>query len=192
MKRDEGAKSVIVLVEQLLSLQLILRHKHAREGFSELMTNRVAAGYVFGFQDACFQIFGLLNSTDRAAGSALLETSYKHIFGDQAGFTLFQSSLRWQADRDFEIGRQSGGEDFAKFKFKGIPPLGLQRIISLDFNAAMVERTLDNPERTTAAPLSHGRDNTTRAGRRGICMLCCTIKSGTYFPSQQFRLPPIS
>ncbi len=74
----------------------------------------------------------------------LLEASYKHIFGDQAGFVLFGSSLRWQTDREFQIGRQSGGEDFTEFKSKGTPPLGLQRIIGLGFNAAMVERTLDN------------------------------------------------
>jgi hypothetical protein len=47
-----------------------------------------------------------------------------------------------QGDHDFMIGRQSGGEDFAEFKKNGTPPLGLQRIVSLGFDASMVERTL--------------------------------------------------
>jgi hypothetical protein len=190
MKRDEGAKSAIALVEKLLSLQLILGHEHARDAFPKLMTNKVAAGYVFGFHDSCFQIFGLVNPSDRAAGSALLEAGYKHIFGDQAGFTLLDSSLRWQTDREFQIGRQSGGEDFAGFKWKGTPPLGLQGIINLGFSAAMVERTLKkNLESATSASSS---DNTTRIGRRGICMLCGTIKSGSYVPCEDCGFQPTS
>lgn len=142
--RDEDAKPVVEIIEQLLSLQLAFDQKHPRDAFPTLMTNRLAAGYVFGFHDACFHIYGFSSPNDRAAGMGLLEASYKHIFGDQAGFVLFGSSLRWQTDREFQIGRQSGGEDFTEFKSKGTPPLGLQRIIGLGFNAAMVERTLDN------------------------------------------------
>ena len=154
---NEGAQSVIAIVEQLLSIQLVLEHQHFRKAFSTLMMNRVAAGYVFGFHDSCFQIFGLANSNSHAADAALFETSYKHIFGDQAGFALFQASLGWQTDREFQIGRQSGGEDFADFKRNGTPPLGLQRIITLGFNAEMVERTLDNPQRATAQPSGSNR-----------------------------------
>jgi hypothetical protein len=143
--RDEEAKPVIELIEQLLSLQLVCEHKRAHDAFPTLMTNRLAAGYVFGFHDACFQIYGFINPNDRAAGLGLLEASYKYIFGDQAGFVLLDSSLRWQTDREFQIGRQSCFEDFTEFKSKGTPPLGLQRIIGLGLNAAVVERSLDNP-----------------------------------------------
>ena len=79
-------QSVIDLLEQLLSVQLILEHKHPREAFSTLMTNKVAAGYVFGFHDACFHIYGLIDPNNRAAGAEVLRTSYKRIFGDQTGF----------------------------------------------------------------------------------------------------------
>jgi hypothetical protein len=130
MNRDEGAKSAIALVEQLLSFQLALHTEYPRKAVSELMTNRVAAGYVFGFHVSCFQIRGLIDPNDRAAGSALLEASYKHILGGEAGFVLFEASLRWQTDREFQIGTQSGGEDFKEFKGNGTPPLGLQRIMS--------------------------------------------------------------
>src|SRR5947209_1234722 len=106
-KDGETEESVVVLVEQLLSLQLILKHTQVREAFPELMTNKLAAGYVFGFHDSCFQIFGLASPDDREPGAALLETSYMHAFGSQAGFTLLRSSLHWQKDRDFQIGRQS-------------------------------------------------------------------------------------
>jgi hypothetical protein len=69
----------------------------------------------------------------------------------------------------------------------------LDRRDALGFNAAaMVERTLDNPERATAPPPSRGRDNATRTGRRGICMLCGTIKSGSYVPCEECGFQPIS
>jgi hypothetical protein len=55
-----------------------------------------------------------------------------------------------------------------------------------------LEGTLDNPERATAAPSSHARDNTTRIGRRGICMLCGTIKSGSYVACQECGFQPTS
>ncbi len=137
-------QSVIDLIERLLSLQLVLSHKHPREAFSTLMTNKLAAGYVFGLHDACFQIYGLIDPNDRAAGLWMLIASYKRIFGDQAGFVLVDSSLRWQTDHEFAVGWQSGAEDFADFKMDGNPTLGLQRIISLGFNVSMVERTLNN------------------------------------------------
>jgi hypothetical protein len=55
-----------------------------------------------------------------------------------------------------------------------------------------LEGTLDHPERATAAPPSHARDNTTRIGRRGICMLCGTIKSGSYVACEECGFQPIS
>jgi hypothetical protein len=104
------------------------------------MTNKVTAGYIFGFHDACLQIYGLIDREDRGMG--LIGKSYVNMFGEQAGSALFRSSLMSQADHDFMIGRQSGGEDFAEFKKNGTLPLGLQRIVSLGFDASMVERTL--------------------------------------------------
>ncbi len=138
-------KFVIDLIEQLLSVQLVLRFENPRQAFSTLMTNRLPAGYVFGFHDACFQLYGLIDPNNRAAGLDLLAASYKRIFGEQAGFALLNFSLGWQTDHEFAVGRQSGAEDFVDFKKDGTPTLGLQRIVSAGFDAAMVERTLNNP-----------------------------------------------
>jgi hypothetical protein len=38
----------------------------------------------------------------------LAKESYKQIFGEQAGFALVQSSLGWQADCEFAVGRAVG------------------------------------------------------------------------------------
>ena len=134
---------LIAIVEKLLSLQLI--STHLRNTFPKLMTNKVAAGYVFGFYDACFRMHGLVNPVN-SKDPLLLETSYKYIFGDQAGVVLLNSSIDWQMDREFQIGRQSGGEEYVGLKQKRTPPWGLARILGLGFNAEMVERTLDHPE----------------------------------------------
>jgi hypothetical protein len=55
-----------------------------------------------------------------------------------------------------------------------------------------LEGTLDNPEAATAAPPSHAPDNATRIGRRGICILCGTIKSGSYVPCEECGFLPHS
>jgi hypothetical protein len=146
-KENKGAISITERIATLLWLQMILEYKDFkdfRKIFSTLMTNKVAAGYFFGFHCAGAQIFG---PTDRAAQLALIETGYKHIFGNEVAHILFEASLGWQRDREFAIGRQSGGEDFTRFHSEGTPPLGLGSIISLKFDAAMVEAGLDNPER---------------------------------------------
>jgi hypothetical protein len=134
------AQSVIEIIEQLLSAQLMFEHKSIREFFPTLMTNRLAAGYVFGFHDACFQGYRLINATDREAG--LFRTSYERIFGEQAAFVLINSSLAWQTDHAFAVGRQRAGEDFEDFSTDGTPTLGLQHIVSLGFDVTMIERTL--------------------------------------------------
>jgi hypothetical protein len=107
------------------------------------MTNKLAAGYVFGFHDSCFQAFGRLDPNDPKANLSLVQTSYQTIFGDQAGFALFRMSIASQEDSDFQIGRQSGGEEYMEFVQEKTPPLGLQRILLLDFDAAAVWRTLN-------------------------------------------------
>ena len=51
-------------------------------------------------------------------------------------------SVDWQSDPDFQIGRLSGDAEYAEFTDKGTPPLGLQRILLLGFDAAAVVRGL--------------------------------------------------
>jgi hypothetical protein len=141
MTPDEA--KAIAIIEQLLTLQIVLRIKQLRELFSELMTNRLAAGYVFGFHDSALQIFGLIDRSNPAAGFDLIKASYQSIFGDQAGFVLFNMSVDSQGERDFDIGRISGGDDFFEFRHHNVPPLGLSRIVCLGFDAAAVWRGLE-------------------------------------------------
>jgi hypothetical protein len=55
-----------------------------------------------------------------------------------------------------------------------------------------LEGTPDNPEAATAAPPSHAPDDTTRIGRRGICMLCGTLKSGSFDICEECGFQPLS
>lgn len=141
-QRSESAEPLIEIMEKLLSLQLSWDGKSPREAFSTLATKKLAAGYVFGFQNAAFQIFKVIKPDDDAGGIALLMKSYKQIFGEPTGLMLLKFSLDWQREREFVTGRLSGAEEIAEFKSIGTPPLGLQRIITLGFDASMVERTL--------------------------------------------------
>lgn len=138
---QDTVDSVISIIERLLEVQVTARYKHPNDAFSTLMVNKLAAGYVFGFHDSAFKIFGLIkrqvNQTEE--DSAYILRSYQHIFGPQAGYALFDSSLRSQHDPDFQVGRQLGGEDHALFTHQSIPPTGLGNILFSDFDAAAVQ-----------------------------------------------------
>jgi len=86
------------------------------------MTNKLAAGYVFGFQYSCFQTFGLIHPKEREASSSLIRRSYQSIFGDEAGWALYEMSIDARTDSEFEIGGQSGGEEFIEGTRKKEPP----------------------------------------------------------------------
>jgi hypothetical protein len=147
MTPDEA--KAVGTIEQLLTLQLVLRVKRLRDAFFELMTNRLAAGYVFGFTDFALQIFGLIDRNDPAAGFDIIKASYQSMFGEQAGFVLFNMSLHSQGESDFDVGRISGGEDFFEFRHHKTPPLGLNRIVCLGIDAAAVRRGLKGRKEDT-------------------------------------------
>lgn len=130
-----------VLIEALLKAQLFA-YEQPRDAIRDLTANKLAAGYLFGFHDMCFQIFGLLDRNDPDKGVGLIKASYHSLFGEQPGVDLLKKSIQWQNDDDFQIGRRSGGEEYADFTYRGTPPLGLQRILTLKFDAAAVGRTL--------------------------------------------------
>jgi hypothetical protein len=136
-------KEIVSLINDLLTVQLTPRYQRPRDAFSTLMTNKLAAGYVFGFQDCCFQTFGRIDRNDYKGGLSVMQEGYQYIFGDQAGYALFRMSIACQKDSDFQIGRQSGGEEYMEFIKQKTPPLGLGRILELGFDAAAVWRTLD-------------------------------------------------
>jgi hypothetical protein len=132
-------------------------YKHPREASSVLMTNKLAAGYLFGFHDSCFQTFGRLDRNDPETVS-VIQNSYQTIFGAWAGRALFEMSIASQKDSEFQIGRQSGGEEYMEFIQHKSPPLGLGRILILGFDAAAVWRTLDRDRTQSREANNQGRD----------------------------------
>lgn len=121
----------IMIVEGLISAQLASGFSTPRESFGTLMTNKAALGYVFGFHDALLQHTGLYDSIDSDKSKKLIEKSYKNIFGEQSGYTLFSSSLNNQENTDFSDGRLVGGNDLFEFTKDKVPPVGLLRILFL-------------------------------------------------------------
>ena len=140
---QEAEKQISSLIEQLLTAQLMLKYEHPRDASSILMKNKVAAGYVFGFHDSFFQTFGRLDPNNPKADLSVIHNSYKTIFGAWAGTALFEMSIASQKDSEFQIGRESGGEEYFDFIKQKVPPLGLQRILILGFDVAAVWRTLN-------------------------------------------------
>jgi len=67
------------LIAGLLTAQLALKYKHPRDAFPVLMIDKLAAGYVFGFHDAGFQISGHLDRNDPDKGFAQSQLS-KHLW----------------------------------------------------------------------------------------------------------------
>jgi len=128
---DERQSAFLSTTSNLLSLQLLPEYSDARQAFPALMTNKRAAGYVFGFHDASLQKLRLRDPNRKEHASALVEESYKHMVGQQAGHALFSASLNWQSDADFMAGRMIGGEDLLNYLDKNVPPLGLNRILIL-------------------------------------------------------------
>ena len=60
----DQAETPETLIEALLTAQLALEYERARDAFPVLMTNKLAAGYVFGFHDSCLLTFGRLDPND--------------------------------------------------------------------------------------------------------------------------------
>jgi hypothetical protein len=140
---EEAERSIIWHIDKLLATQLMFICERPRDASSLLMKNKLAAGYVFGFHDSCLQTFG---RNDPRGNLSLMRTSYQSIFGDQSGLALFEMSIASQKESEFQIGREGGGEDYVGFIRQKTPPLGLQSILLLSFDAAAMSRTL-NPSR---------------------------------------------
>ena len=122
-------------VAQLLSVQLLPKYQNPKKAFGELMTNKRAAGYVFGFHDALLQKLGLYEPAHKEHAATLIGNSYKRIFGEQAGFALYSMSVVSQDDPVFFEGRMNGGNELAEYIDKKVQPLGLGRILILGMKA---------------------------------------------------------
>lgn len=131
MKPKQDAQSQFLsAAENLLSIQLVPHYEKASKAFPAIMTNKVASGYVFGFHDALLQRLGLYTPGNKQSAQELIEKSYKNIFGEQAGYTLFSMSVNSQENEQFQKGRMNGGNEVVAYLEDKTPPLGLGRIIS--------------------------------------------------------------
>jgi hypothetical protein len=117
------------------------------------MTNKKASGYLFGFHDALIQKLGIIDSSN----PSIIEQSYKKIFGDSAGYTLYSASINSLDVEVFHKGRMDGGNEIVDYLDKNIPPLGLGRILILysenqelegveEFSKAMLRLNPDSNE----------------------------------------------
>lgn len=115
----------------LISLQLIPKYSSPKEAISIFMTNKIASGYLLGFHDSLLQRLGLYNPGNKEYSTKLMEKSYKKLFGDQDGCTIFSLSLNLQGDTVFSNSRMNGGNDIVRYIEEKNPPFGLNRIIIL-------------------------------------------------------------
>ncbi len=114
-------------VTGLIQTQLMTEYAKPADAFGELMTNKQAAGYVFGLSDAMLQACGLRGDPDSVKD--LMDECYKEVFGDFSGHALLSMSLHNQEDPDFHAGRMEGGSEMEEFINRKAPPLGLTRIL---------------------------------------------------------------
>jgi hypothetical protein len=131
----QDAGFFISTVGALIAAQLLPKYSKAGDAFSALMTNQRAAGYVFGFHDALLHRLGLRDPMNRGPAASLIESSYRRLFGEQAGFVLFDKSVASQDDQLFHEGRMAGGNDLGEYLDAKVPPLGLGRMLILGMEA---------------------------------------------------------
>jgi hypothetical protein len=108
---EEVEREIISLVDGLLTVQLMGEYKRLRDAFPALMTNKLAAGYVFGFQDCCLKTLGFVDSKEPEAGSSLIRSNYQSIFGDEAGWALYKMSIDAQMDSEQARKRSSANTE---------------------------------------------------------------------------------
>jgi len=125
----------LAIASGLITAQLMPKYSSPKEAFGSLMTNKIASGYLFGFHDSLLQTVGLYDASNKASSLKIMERSYKNMFGEQAGYALFSSSLHSQDDRNFAEGRMNGGNEIIQYLKEKVPPLGLGRILILGTSA---------------------------------------------------------
>lgn len=130
-KKHSDRDSALNIASGLLAVQLAPKFQRPQDAFSTLMTNKVAAGYVFGFHDSMLQRLGLVDPAHPENGATLMKASYQNIFGESAGFALLSMSMNLQSEPSFIKGRMNGGEEFVSFAENKTPPMGLGRMLIL-------------------------------------------------------------
>ena len=130
-KNDDRKKLFLTTAYNLLAVQLSPKYANPKDAFSELMTNKRASGYLFGFHDALVQKLGIIDSSNPSITANVIEESYKKIFGDSAGYTLYSMSNNLLNIEIFHKGRMQGGNEIVDYLDKNIPPFGLGTLLIL-------------------------------------------------------------
>jgi hypothetical protein len=132
MPRKEVVEFCLETIEKHFTAQLSAEYKSPHDAFSSIITNKLAAGYIFGFHESFLQRFGLLDSNNPDEGLNLIQTSYQKLFRDFfGGGALFNMTKSFQDDPDFHKGRINGYNELVSFMESKIPPLGLGRNLIL-------------------------------------------------------------
>jgi hypothetical protein len=121
---------LVGLAKGTLQVQLSFRYKQPHEAFHALVTNKKAAGYLFGYHDAMAQRVLRITAETRALGAQFIERSYGNIFGVENGVDLLNQSLNLQENSEFIEGRHMGGSEYVAFAERKVPPLGLSTILA--------------------------------------------------------------
>jgi hypothetical protein len=137
LKKKKLAKAPLVdafisIITSLLTPQIGEQYQEPRELFGLLMTNKVALGYIFGMHDGLMQDRRMCSAEQQNNALSIIEDSYKGIFGGQAGFALFSTSISLQDDPDFLNGRMDGGEDVVDFTKHKKSPFCMTSILRRD------------------------------------------------------------
>jgi len=137
VSKEAGDEAAFFLstIGGLITVQLLPKYVRPKDSFPALMTNQRAAGYLFGFHDGLLQRLGLRDPVKKERAAALIESSYKRLFGEQAGFALYTKSVSSQDDQWFCEGRMLGGNEIVEYLDAKVPPLGLGRMLILNMEA---------------------------------------------------------
>lgn len=130
MQKLDDQVRFVTTVDQLITIQLLPKYQSPKEAFGAFMVNKRAAGYLFGFHDSLLQRLKLASEGNTKNGAELMSISYKRIFGEQAGYALYSTSVSSQQDPEFKEGLMSGGNDLIEYIDNKSPPLGLSLLLS--------------------------------------------------------------
>lgn len=123
---------VVESARHLIELQLLVRYPSLPKAFSSIVSNKAALGYLFGFHDYLFQKAGLHDPDDSKKTLILIKYTYQRLFGDNAGGLIYAATSACLKEEDFLKGDSEGANDIRDYLNEKTPPLGLNRILTLN------------------------------------------------------------
>lgn len=114
----------IDVASNLLKLQFTLGNGNTQQ----LMSDKFALGYIFGFIDGIFQVMEIDN---QMGGFAAMTVIYVELLGDPStGARVMRYSLDHQSDQAFMKGMFNGGQEATEFSRVKKSPMGLASHLS--------------------------------------------------------------